>query len=246
MELVPVIDLMGGVVVHARGGRRTEYRPIVTPLSASSEPRQVVAGLLRLAPFRRLYVADLDAISGGAPHDAIVEGLAAAHPAVEFWIDRGIADAASARAWLARAPGTLVVGSESLAAAATLACLADERRIVLSLDFRADTFLGPEAVLQDAAVWPGRVIVMTLARVGRGAGPDLNRVRDIVARAGTRAVYAAGGVRDAADVRALAALGAAGVLVASALHAGGITSAEIAGFERPGALPQDPPKRPNR
>jgi phosphoribosylformimino-5-aminoimidazole carboxamide ribotide isomerase len=231
MELVPVIDLMGGVVVHAHGGRRTEYRPIVTPLCASSEPRQVVAGLLRLAPFRRLYVADLDAIGGGAPHDAILEGLAAAHPAVEFWVDRGIADAAPARAWLARAPGTLVLGSESLASAAPLAGLADERRIVLSLDFRADAFQGPEAVLQDAALWPARVIVMTLARVGGGAGPDLDRVREIVARAAARAVYAAGGVRDGADVRALAALGAAGVLVASALHAGSITPGEIAGLE---------------
>ena len=43
---------------------------------------------------------------------------------------------------------------------------------VLSLDFRGETFLGPQGLLDDAALWPHRVIVMTLARVGGGEGPD--------------------------------------------------------------------------
>ena len=59
---IPVIDLKGGVVVRARHGDRASYRPIETPLSRTSEPLDVVAGLLSLHPFRTLYVADLDAI----------------------------------------------------------------------------------------------------------------------------------------------------------------------------------------
>ena len=33
MEIIPVVDLKGGVVVRARMGQREEYRPIETPLS---------------------------------------------------------------------------------------------------------------------------------------------------------------------------------------------------------------------
>ena len=48
---------------------------------------------------------------------------------------------------------------------------------------------------------------MTLTRVGSGAGPDLERVNAIRAAAPTRRVYAAGGVRDVADLFALKASG---------------------------------------
>jgi uncharacterized protein related to proFAR isomerase len=97
----------------------------------------------------------------------------------------------------------------------------------LSLDFRGDRFIGPPDLLEDAALWPDRVIVMTLARVGSGEGPDLARLGSIIARAGPRTVYAAGGVRNADDLRALREIGTAGALVATALHSGAITAADI-------------------
>ena len=34
MEIIPVLDLKGGVVVRARMGERHLYAPIVTPLAA--------------------------------------------------------------------------------------------------------------------------------------------------------------------------------------------------------------------
>ena len=228
MDVIPVIDLLGGCVVHARGGRRAEYRPIETPLSPTSEPEQVVAGLLRLAPFRHLYIADLDAIGGDAAHDAAIDRLAVVRPGLEIWVDPGIADTSAALNWLDRCSNVLVLGSESLSDPATLAALRGHPRVVLSLDFRGDAFQGPASVLDDATLWPGRVIVMTLARVGAGAGPDFGRVGSIVARRGAGAVYAAGGVRTVADLRELAGIGAAGALVATALHEGAITAGEIA------------------
>ena len=71
---------------------------------------------------------------------------------------------------------------------------------MLSLDFRGDAFQGPQEILAEPALWPRRVIVMTLARVGSGAGPDLARLAAIRSIAGGREIYAAGGVRDAADL----------------------------------------------
>ncbi len=227
MDIIPVLDLKRGNVVHARMGRRDQYRPIETPLCRGSAPGDVVDGLMRLAPFPRLYVADLDAIERHGDHKQTLRVLAAARPALELWVDRGVTDAATARSWLDANPGTLVLGSESIDGLATLHDLCRDPRVVLSLDFRGDAFAGPEGLLDDVAAWPGRIVVMTLARVGAAQGPDLERVAEIIERAERRAVYAAGGVRNAADLGALCRLGAAGALVATAMHDGTIARNDI-------------------
>ncbi len=152
MDVIPVIDIKSGEVVHAQGGRRDSYRPIRTPLSATSAPADVAAGLLRLAPFRQLYIADLDAIEGRGANDAAIEAIARAAPGVELWIDNGIADADAARAWLGGCAHCLVIGSESQHGVETIQSLRDERRVLLSLDFRGEAFQGPAGLLDDAAL----------------------------------------------------------------------------------------------
>jgi len=64
------------------------------------------------------------------------------------------------------------------------------------------------------------VIVMTLSRVGAGTGPDLAAIGAVARRRPGLRVYAAGGVRDPGDVAELQRIGAAGALVASAIHDG--------------------------
>lgn len=243
MDLVPVIDLKGGLVVHARRGDRANYRPIETRLSPTAAPLDVARGLTALYPFRRLYIADLDAIAGQGDNRAAVQAIARAFPALELWVDRGIATPDAVRAWLALGLGPAVLGSESAPDLATLrlALAAAGGRAVLSLDFRGDGFQGPAELLANAGLWPRRVIAMTLARVGSGEGPDLARLGAIKSRAGDCAVYAAGGVRDNRDLAALAARGIAGALVATALHDGRLDPRAAAvenatGGERPAGL----------
>lgn len=122
-----------------------------------------------------------------------------------------------------------VLGSESLTSRADYESVrkAAGPSAPLSLDFRGDDFIGPRELLDDAALWPDRVIVMTLARVGSGEGPDLARLWDIVARAQGRRIYAAGGVRNVGDLEALRDIGIAGALVATALHNGRISAPEL-------------------
>jgi len=222
MQVIPVIDLIAGQVVRARMGERDAYRPIATPLAATPDPVDVAAGLLRLAPFPTLYVADLDAIRGIGDNFAALARLCAAFPGLALWIDNGAADAKALEA--TRAYGAPVLGSESQRDSALVAATPDA---LLSLDFRGDAFEGPPDLLAKSELWPEQLIVMTLGRVGSGAGPDLDRLADIRARAGARRLYAAGGVRDGADLKALARAGAAGVLVASALHDGRLDVADL-------------------
>jgi phosphoribosylformimino-5-aminoimidazole carboxamide ribotide isomerase len=228
VEVIPVLDLKGGVVVHARMGMRDQYRPIETPLSTSSEPVDVARGLLSIYPFRTLYIADLDAIEHKGDNDTVLERLRSEFSHLTLWVDNGMADPELAARWLEAELGHLVLGSETQVDDALVRRLAGHDRVALSLDYRGDAFLGPADLLSDCGQWPGRIIVMTLARVGSGSGPDIGRLTEIKARAAGKRLYAAGGVRDALDLAALAGAGMAGVLVASSLHNGKLAGEQIA------------------
>ncbi|MGZ6007405.1 MAG: HisA/HisF-related TIM barrel protein [Rhizomicrobium sp.] len=228
MEIIPVIDLKGGLVVRARMGQRDQYRPIETPLSPSSDPVDVVRGLLGVSTFRTLYVADLDAIERRGDARKALGRVKSAFPQLDVWVDNGLADADAARAFLNVGSDHLVLGSEAQTGHRLVETLRDDPRVILSLDFRHDTFIGPPELLAAPEIWPRRIIVMTLARVGSGAGPDLERLAAIHRISGRRLVYAAGGLRHAGDLVELKNAGIAGVLVASALHDGRLTRADIA------------------
>jgi len=227
LQAIPVIDLMGGQVVRARMGDRASYRPLRSPLSPTSEPVDVVRGLLSVHPFPTLYVADLDAIERNGDNIPALSRIRTEFPRLRMWVDNGAADGAALEALIEADLGTPVVGSESQRDGALIAQRRGSSEIVLSLDFRGDAFQGPPEILAEPALWPERVIVMTLARVGSAAGPDLERLAAIRSIAGRREIYAAGGVRDAADLSALKAAGAAGALIASALHEQRIVAADL-------------------
>lgn len=221
---------MNGRVVHAREGRREEYRPLRSMLCKGAEPEAVVAALLRLHPFTILYVADLDAIQGRGDHLPSLRRLRGRFPEVALWIDAGIGNERALDLWTHAGLGTPVIGSESLADPQLLR-LAQQRcpDTVLSLDFAGEQFRGPPALLADPdRYWPRQILAMNLRRVGSDAGPDFDLIARLRSRAPDRAVYAAGGVRSAADLRALAAGGAAGALIASAFHDGRLTRDDLA------------------
>lgn len=221
---------MQGHVVRGVRGERHAYRPIVSRLAAGSAPCDIARALCLAAPpppgrAPTLYVADLDAIQGGPPQVGVLLQLLATQPALQLWLDAGFADPAAVRALRARLGAAAdrlrpVYGSESLASAAALDELARDPQAVLSLDSRLEQPLDPSGAWRRPAAWPRTVIVMTLDRVGAASGPDLSTFGRLRSQAPERSWIGAGGVRDAADLRAAAAGGAGGWLVASALHDG--------------------------
>jgi phosphoribosylformimino-5-aminoimidazole carboxamide ribotide isomerase len=230
MQIVPVIDLMGGVVVHARRGDRSNYRPLQSALTPSSEPLEVIAALLGAAPFCAIYAADLDAILHRGDHRALMARILERFPTLTLWLDAGFSDATQVR-WLRATPIVPVIGSESLTSLDALSGLLESSpRAILSLDTRDDQQLGPAALFQQAQLWPQRVIVMTLDRVGAGQGPAFTRLRSTLAQAPGTKVIAAGGVRDTHDLEMLEAMGVHAVLLASAIHDGTLDRATLSRF----------------
>jgi phosphoribosylformimino-5-aminoimidazole carboxamide ribotide isomerase len=90
IEVIPAIDLQGGVVVRARKGLRQCYAPIVTPLGRTSAPLDVVAGFLTIHPYHTIYAADLDRIESRGSHEQSRDALSVAFPDVAFWVDAGV------------------------------------------------------------------------------------------------------------------------------------------------------------
>jgi uncharacterized protein related to proFAR isomerase len=62
--LVPVVDLLGGQVVHARRGERSQYQPIRSPLCPGSDLLPLARALRQASGSALLYAADLDALQG--------------------------------------------------------------------------------------------------------------------------------------------------------------------------------------
>lgn len=236
MRVIPVLDLKGGTVVRARMGQRETYQSISTSLSESSDVLAVAQGLMTIYLFDTLYVADIDAIEKrGHNHEALAR-LRQAFPNVRLWVDQGIADERDVREGLRKELGDIVIGSESLRDDRLMRTFCGDPHVILSLDFRGSEFQGPPSLLADPSIWPGRIIVMTLARVGSELGPDQDRLDAIAAKADGRKLFAAGGVRDARDLTALAERAMSGALVASCLHDGRVTKSDIEMLERRGML----------
>ena len=228
MLVIPVIDLMGGRVVHARRGDRSNYRPLLSTLTASSDATDVVSALLDAAPFPVLYAADLDSILRRGDHRELIRRIEQRFAPLTIWVDAGFGEAADMLPWLGSGRNVPVIGSESLASLDALAdMLAAAPDAVLSLDTRDDQPLGPPALFHRPGRWPLRVIVMTLDRIGAGQGPALTRLRDTLAHAPGKQVIAAGGIRDTHDLEALEAMGVHAVLVASAIHDGTLKRATL-------------------
>jgi phosphoribosylformimino-5-aminoimidazole carboxamide ribotide isomerase len=213
VRVVGVIDLVAGAAVHAVRGERERYRPLGDPLA-----------IARRFGLDELYVADLDAITGTGANDAVIGALARE---ARVMVDAGVREPERARALLAVGVDRVVVGTETLTDADALDRLPDA---VLSLDLRDGRVLSPDPRLAGLPALDGLarlhhaalrdVIVLDLARVGTGAGPDVALISEIHAAFPGLVLLAGGGVRDGADLRALENAGASGALVATALHRG--------------------------
>lgn len=241
MRVVPVLDVMRGEVVRGVGGRRHEYRPIVSRLTPSSRPLDVAEALASHFGCGELYVADLDAILGGEPAWPLFTALR--EQGFRLWVDAGVQRMTRACQLADQGIDSIVVGLETVAGPAELAEMVQAfgEHIVFSLDLRQGEPLGDRNAWQggDAeaiaaqAVQLGvrRVLVLDLVQVGANSGPGTRRLcAHLRAKHPHVSISAGGGVRHRGDLEELRASGVEVVLAASALHDGRLTRADLEGL----------------
>jgi len=228
MQLIPVIDLLNGMAVHAKMGDRSNYQPIQSALCKSSEPIDVINALLELYPFERIYIADLDAITGQGNHAAIIKYIQEQYPTLEIWLDAGIKNANHLRLWN-NLKLTHVIGSESITSTHDLGEISAylNKNFILSLDSNQSGFLGCADLHTNTNLWPENVILMSLAQVGANQGANLELLEKFKRYSKEFNLYVAGGVRNIDDISTLKQLDIYGVLLASALHSKQISADDI-------------------
>jgi len=237
LKVIPVIDILNGIVVHAVRGKRSKYQPLRSVLSNSVDPLEV-AKTFKVLGFRELYIADLDAIIDCSANFQPLKRIAD-ETGLRLMVDAGVTSLERARLLLESGVSKLVVGTETLESEGFVGEAVrafGSERVVVSLDLKGDAvivkpvFEGCREAIGLLRNFRGmgvsQVIVLDLARVGSGEGVNvdfLNRLKD----AAPMDFYVGGGVRGIDDLEELMSTGISGVLVATALHSGKITVAKL-------------------
>jgi phosphoribosylformimino-5-aminoimidazole carboxamide ribotide isomerase len=249
MEIIPVLDLAGGIAVWAQAGNRARYEPVASALAPSvvGDPVALLRAFRGRLGAIACYIADLDAIQGGAVQRSMIRELAQFETgfAGAIMVDAGAHTPGSTLEVLACGASQVVVGLETLRAFTDLARivrLAGEEQVVFSIDLRLGSPIlhpamhhaagpQPDALsLAAQAVEAGvtTLLLLDLGRVGTGCGADLGLIEELRRGFPELRLLAGGGVLARRDLDRMRDAGCDGALVASAIHAGTITAADLA------------------
>lgn len=233
--MIPVIDVKDGQAVHARGGRREQYKPLQLTWANANTPLALARAYRERFGFHHLYLADLDAIAGAAPNLRLVDSLLA--DGFSLWVDPGLRDQAQLALLLKAGVDQAVVALETLSDPRLMseyAATAGPDRLVFSIDMNAGRlrtaasawethprFTELVTLIGQAGI--ESILLLDLAQVGSRAGicswvfPLLAKGRECAPAARW---FAGGGLAHPSELTMLRQAGLAGVLVGSALHDG--------------------------
>jgi phosphoribosylformimino-5-aminoimidazole carboxamide ribotide isomerase len=237
LKVVPVIDILNNVTVHAVKGKRGEYKSLQSNLTKATDPLGVAEAFKTLG-FNELYVADLDAIIDCRDDFMQIKQITKKTD-LSLMVDAGITGIERAQKLMENGVAKLIIGTETLKSKAfveeAIARFGSDR-VIVSLDQKdgkvltQPTFHGSTYPLQLLKVFKAlgasQVISLDLSRVGSGEGVDAGFLKEAIAETGMD-VYVGGGVRDLKDLIELRNIGVSGALIATSLHTGKIPIDEL-------------------
>jgi phosphoribosylformimino-5-aminoimidazole carboxamide ribotide isomerase len=231
MDVIPAIDLRAGQVVRLIQGqydRQITYRD-----DPAEQARQFHADGARW-----LHVVDLDGAKAGRPVNTAAIAAIVALGLLQVEVGGGIRDEASIQQLLDMGVTRVIIGTKAVSDFEWFAQMARRFRgqIVLGLDAR-ESQVATHGWLEDSKLTvlefaaqadklPLAAIIYTdIAKDGMLCGPNIERTRQLVEAVRTP-VIASGGVKELDDIRRLAPLGVAGVIVGRSLYEGTLTLRE--------------------
>lgn len=242
MQVIPVLDILNGIVVRGIAGKREQYQPIRSQLTTSSDPSVMMHTIIDVFGFSTVYVADLDAIQGRQFNRCTIAEMT--RSSSSLWVDRGVRSVDDVQEMLDLNVSKTIVALETLVSTRMAQTLIHEfgaDQLVLSLDLKWGKPMTSHPRWQHES--PDRIaaqlieigftqfIVLDLAAVGMDSGVTTVPLCDMIRRRQASAhIVTGGGVRDSVDLSRLKDAGIDGVLVASALHDGRISAAELNSF----------------
>lgn len=239
LELLPAVDVADGKAVRLTQGEAGSETDYGNPVEAAMT--WVNAGA------EWIHLVDLDAAFGrGDNRGIIAEVVAAASGQVKIELSGGIRDDASLEAALVAGATRVNLGTAALEDPEWTARVVEKYGdfIAVGLDVRGTTLAARGwtreggdlfevlARLEDAGC--ARYVVTDVTKDGTLRGPNLELLRDVMART-AKPVVASGGIsslQDLADLRELVSLGLEGAILGKSLYAGKFTleeALEVAG-----------------
>jgi len=229
MRLIPAIDLKAGHCVrllHGDFANETRY---------GADPQSLLAKYHGWGA-DWLHVVDLDgAKDGSLGNRAIIARLAEQH-AVKLQVGGGLRDLAAVTQMLDLGAARVVIGSAAITHAEQVRAWLEHvgaERMTLAFDVRLDDGGVPRVAIHgwqqqsDLTLWNAlegfsdtalmHVLCTDVARDGALSGPNVELYREAARRHPRIQWQASGGIRDASDLHALAAAGAAAAISGKAL-----------------------------
>jgi len=231
MYIIPAIDLRNGKCVRLIQGeyhRQITYRD--DPVNQAVE--FVSAGA------KWLHIVDLDGAKVGRPVNTESVSAIASLGQLKIELGGGIRDEASIKQFLDIGLERVIIGTKAISDFVWFSKMAEKfsGKIVLSLDARGAkvathgwTQASPQQLVEfaaEAAKLPLAAIIYTdIDKDGMMAGPNFERTKMLV-EAVDVPIIAAGGVREAADIKKLARLGAEAAIIGRSLYEGTLNLVE--------------------
>jgi phosphoribosylformimino-5-aminoimidazole carboxamide ribotide isomerase len=231
MDVIPAIDLVGGKCVRLIQG---QYHRQIT--YEDNPVKQ--AELFSKAGAEWLHIVDLEGAKVGKPVNTDSIKAIAALNLLKIELGGGIRDENSIQPMLDIGVERVIIGTRAVTDFAWFTQIAEKfpHRIVLGLDaygskvathgWMHDSHRNVLDFAKKAAALPLAAIIYTdIDRDGMMAGPNIERTKAL-ADAVNIPVIASGGVKDVAEIRELAQLGIAGVIIGRSLYEGTIDLAK--------------------
>jgi phosphoribosylformimino-5-aminoimidazole carboxamide ribotide isomerase len=216
MQIIPALDILGDDAVRLEQG---DYDRVLF-----RQPLEEFMGRIVATEPNLIHVVDLQGARDGALRTSVIERCRLAADGIPLQVSGGIRSIEAARAALDAGAARVIVGtaiwSEEAALASFVEALGDQ--LVVALDVREGQiavrgwlveapFTFKQALARCREEGVTRVHVTAIERDGTMRGPDLVLYEE--ACRSEVLVVAAGGVRDDADVDALARIGCEGAVM---------------------------------
>jgi phosphoribosylformimino-5-aminoimidazole carboxamide ribotide isomerase len=225
MYIIPAIDLRNGKCVRLIQGK---YNRQITyhddPVKQAKE--------FSLAGAEWLHIVDLDGAKLGRPVNTDTISAIAALRQLKIEVGGGLRDEASIKQLLDIGVERVIIGTKAVSDFEWFSRMTKKfsGKIVLGLDARGSnvathgwTQKSPRKLLDfavEAAMLPIAAIIYTdIAKDGMMTGPNLERTKTLIERVQVP-VIASGGVSKLNDIKKLAKLGAAAVIIGRSLYEG--------------------------
>jgi phosphoribosylformimino-5-aminoimidazole carboxamide ribotide isomerase len=220
MEIIFAMDIRGGIVVKGYKGDRERYEPIErhSTICTTSDPLSVIDAIKP----RRAYIADLDRILGGGSNSGIIKRISTR---TKTLIDLGIRRLDDVRE-AERMGETAIIGTET--GSLDVIRAAQSMRVAVSIDVKdgSATSLDPALsgdplkVVERMNLYKIRaLLLLNMDLVGTKQGVDFDFIERVIEVSG-HPIVVAGGIKNSEELDKLEDLGAAGVILSTAIHEG--------------------------